>query len=292
MKYIKIYLINLLQLYLGVCSDVSVSQDDNGITPFPSWLTEFTNMTSWPGLDPPYIPLDFIDFTKIPNYLPHLESQCNSSPKDACSFDCDKCLAHDDIATCPKLSQTFDDGPSPATEFLLDHLKHKSTFFTLGYNVVHYPHIYKRITAEGHLLGTHTWSHRFLPSLSNEMIIAQIEWSIWAMNATGNHLPKWFRPPYGGVDERVRAITRQFGLQAVLWEHDSNDWMLLSQSKPEGEIYREVQVWKTRGNRGLILEHDGCQKTVDVALNISDLIGYDQLTVAQCVNGAEYIQQF
>ena len=35
-------------------------------TPFPEWLTEFTNLTQWPGIDPPYIPLDYINLTEVP----------------------------------------------------------------------------------------------------------------------------------------------------------------------------------------------------------------------------------
>ena len=36
-------------------------------TPFPEWLTEFTNLTQWPGIDPPYIPLDYINLLKCQN---------------------------------------------------------------------------------------------------------------------------------------------------------------------------------------------------------------------------------
>ncbi|OEJ84036.1 Chitin deacetylase 2 [Hanseniaspora osmophila] len=264
-------------------------------TPFPKWLSDFTGLTEWPGLNPPYIPLDYIDFSKIPNYKPYTQGSCGLNPRIACSFDCDKCVEPDDVYTCTKLSQTFDDGPSDATQDLLNHLKHKTTFFNLGINVVSHPDVYKKILDKGHLIGTHTWSHPFMPSLTNEEIIAQIEWSVWAMNATGNHLPKWFRPPYGGIDNRVRAITRQFGLQAVLWDYDTFDWQMLGggQTRKEADVYRDVAQWKSRTPaQGLVLEHDGSQKTVDVGKTVSDIIGPDQLTVAQCVNGIDYIKVF
>lgn len=262
-------------------------------TPFPQWLTDFTGITEWPGLDPPYIPLDFIDFRKIPGYKQYRQGVCDANPRIACSFDCDNCVEPDDVHTCYKLSQTFDDGPSPSTEKLLDHLQHRTTFFNLGINVINYPEIYKKMVSRGHLIGTHTWSHPYLPNLTNEEIIAQIEWSVWAMNATGNHFPKWFRPPYGGIDNRIRAITRQFGLQAVLWDHDTFDWKLAldDSTQTEGKIYKNVVEWM-KTERGLILEHDGIQKTVDVGININDLIGNDQLTVAECIGGVDYIQKF
>ncbi|CAR26043.1 hypothetical protein ZYGR_0E00190 [Zygosaccharomyces rouxii] len=265
-------------------------------TPFPKWLTSFTGLTQWPGLDPPYIPLDFIDMSKIPPYKQYPSGVCNANPPEACAFDCDGCTAHDDVKTCSKLSQTFDDGPSFATQKLLDTLKHKATFFNLGFNIVNNPDMYRKVLEKGHLIGTHTWSHPYLPSLSNEKIIAQIEWSIWAMNATGNHTPKWFRPPYGGIDNRVRAITRQFGLQAVLWDHDTFDWQLVTPDntlppRSEQQIYLDVKKWKQEG-KGLILEHDGSQRTVDVGVNVYHLLGEDQLNVAQCVGGIDYIRKF
>lgn len=263
------------------------------LQPFPEWLAKFTGLKQWPGLEPPYIPLSFIDLSQIPAAPPHEIGVC---PEDrlGCSFDCHKCVAADDVYTCPQLSQTFDDGPSPATPKLLKNLGHKLTFFTLGINVVKHPEIYKEIQKGGHLIGSHTWGHKFLPSLTNEQIIAQIEWSIWAMNATGGHLPKWFRPPYGGIDNRVRHILRLFGLQAVLWDYDTYDWQLLNNQRTEQQILDESRKWVGQGNlKGLILEHDAHDRTVDVALRLAnDVIGHKQMTAAQCVGGVDYIKIF
>ena len=105
--------------------------------------------------------------------------------------------------------------------------------------------------------------------------------------------PKWFRPPYGGIDNRVRAITRQFGLQAVLWDHDTFDWSLLLNYSviTEQEILQNVINWNKSGT-GLILEHDSTEKTVDLAIKINKLIGDDQSTVSHCVGGIDYIKEF
>lgn len=261
--------------------------------PFPDWLARFTGLSEWPGLDPPYIPLDFINIDEIPNIPIYKQGFCADVPREVCSFDCHGCAAHDDIFTCPKLSQTFDDGPSLATEKLLDNLNCKSTFFTLGINIVQYPHIYQRLKDDNHLIGTHTWSHRYLPELTNEQIIAQIEWGIWAMNSTGNHLPKWWRPPYGGIDNRVRHITRLFGLQAVVWNHDTLDWKFASgdPSITLHDILDVAHAWKNI-KTGIILEHDSLETTVDIGLQIRDIIGVDQMTVSECVGGIDYIQEF
>lgn len=264
--------------------------------PMPDWLSQFTQLANWPGMDPPYIPLDFIDFSKVPSVPIHQQTECGGM-QGFCSFDCFQCVTSDEVYTCPILLQTFDDGPTPHTLRLLDELNHPTTFFTLGVNVVKYPEIYQRAMNDGHLMASHTWSHKFLPSLTNEEIVAQIEWSIWAMNATGHHLPKWFRPPYGGLDNRVRAILRQFGMQLVLWDFDTFDWKLLSDPGTGHElvVLDDLRAFKQlRGNTGLILQHDHSEPTVLMAIDVNrNVLDPNQMAVNQCVgNPIKYIREY
>lgn len=261
--------------------------------PFPQWLTDFTGLKEWPGLDPPYIPLEFIKFDPTQTSPLHTQGLCAQVKPEHCSFDCINCISFDDIFTCPRLSQTFDDGPTEHTMKLINSLKSKSTFFALGVQIIKYPQIYRETMARGHIMGSHTWSHKFLPSLTNEQIVAQIEWSIWAMNATGNHLPKWFRPPYGGVDNRVRSIVRQFGMQSVLWDMDTFDWKLSGGTRTEADIVKEVKNFqRTRNGAGMILQHDATIQSVDAGIKVQEIVGPNQLTVPQCANGINYIKVF
>ena len=266
--------------------------------PFPRWLSDFTGLHLWPDIDPPYIPLDFITFDESSTLLAqiHLQGNCLDSHNrnSVCSFDCFNCVSSDDVYTCPVLSQTFDDGPSLATPKLVKALRSRSTFFTIGLNVVRYPEIYRATARAGHIMGSHTWLHKFLPLLLNEEVVAQIQWSVWAMHATYGHIPKWFRPPYGGIDNRIRGILRQFGMQAVLWDFDTVDWRLEAGLAPqEAMIYSGVNEFqKLRGNRGLILEHDGTDTTVNVGINLHKQLGPVQLSVPECVGGIDYIKKF
>src|SRR5687768_16289903 len=58
---------------------------------------------------------------------------------------------------------TFDDGPTPGgTDRVLDLLgKHgaPAPFFVIGKNVERHPDLLRRIAAEGHIVGNHTWRH-------------------------------------------------------------------------------------------------------------------------------------
>lgn len=63
-----------------------------------------------------------------------------------------------------KVYLTFDDGPSSNTEVILDILKQynvKATFFVTGKTQEAYIPLYRRIVAEGHTLGMHSYSHRY-----------------------------------------------------------------------------------------------------------------------------------
>src|SRR5438552_3460310 len=63
----------------------------------------------------------------------------------------------------PRVALTFDDGPTPGgTDRILDllaELKAPSTFFVIGQNVERHPDLLRRIDAEGHLIGNHTFDH-------------------------------------------------------------------------------------------------------------------------------------
>ena len=68
----------------------------------------------------------------------------------------------------PYIAMTFDDGPHPVlTPRLLDVLKArgiKATFFLIGQNAAEYPDIVRRIAAEGHEIGNHTWGSLHIPA--------------------------------------------------------------------------------------------------------------------------------
>ena len=61
------------------------------------------------------------------------------------------------------MALTFDDGPNPTTtNQALDTLSKygiKATFFVLGKNVSGNEEILKRMKADGHVIGNHSWSH-------------------------------------------------------------------------------------------------------------------------------------
>ncbi|KAK9456299.1 hypothetical protein V1511DRAFT_497092 [Dipodascopsis uninucleata] len=202
-----------------------------------------------------------------------------------CSFDCGLCVGPSDIRNCHHLVQTFDDGPTANTPQLLDQLKKGGqmvSFFVLGIQVVTFPEIFRRSHKEGHFLASHTYGHKHLPSLSNNDIVAQLQWSIWAMNATAGVIPQFFRPPFGGLDNRVRAIAHRLNLSAIVWDLDTNDWQLNDHSRTGEEIYDQIRLWQNSRINGIMLEHDSTENTVMAGIEISKIIGNSAITAANC----------
>lgn len=280
-----IQMLQILTIYLLLLHYVIANIAYSVSTPFPQWLTDITGLKKWPGLDPPFIPNIKLD--NIPENSRYNHERCRTrwgySPPKNCSFDCDGCCSKTDIYTCSTFTQTFDDGPSIYTNQLLDNFKGKANFFTIGLNIATYPDIFKRMVNEGHFIGTHTWSHKHLPSLSNRQIAAQLQWSIWIMNATAGVIPKYFRPPYGGLDNRVRAVSARLNLTPIVWNFDTFDWKLSKNQITEEDILKNVREWKKKYTEGIILEHDTAEKNVKVALQINDIIGSNQMKVDTCL---------
>lgn len=79
-----------------------------------------------------------------------------------------------------------------------------------------------------------------MTTLTNEEVVAQLYWTQKAIKETMGITPKCWRPPYGDVDDRVRAIAWQMGMRTFLWDQDSNDWNLVGSMSFEYYIYVNI----------------------------------------------------
>jgi peptidoglycan/xylan/chitin deacetylase (PgdA/CDA1 family) len=58
------------------------------------------------------------------------------------------------------------------------------------------------------------------------------------------------QPPYGDVDDRIRAIAQGLGLQTIIWEYDTNDWEEGSDNVTVADIDQNYQVILDAANNG------------------------------------------
>lgn len=145
---------------------------------------------------------------------------------------------------------TFDDGPIPeATPFILDTLKEfdaKATFFMVGENVQRYPELFKRIKAEGHQVGNHTYNH--LGSLRH-FIRTYVNNTQKANELIQSHL---FRPPHGWMLHGVYELLRiRYHYKIIMWDVVTRDY---SRSLLADDIVRNVKRYARNGS--IITFHD------------------------------------
>src|SRR5258705_12474005 len=91
---------------------------------------------------------------------------------------------------------TFDDGPSPYTDRLLQILKDndaKATFFLIGNKVAANPDGAKRIVEAGMEVGSHTWEHPNMTTIPTEAIPSQLSRASDAIRAATGQTPKLWR---------------------------------------------------------------------------------------------------
>lgn len=124
----------------------------------------------------------------------------------------------------PCMALTLDDGPSTLTPQFLDVLRDEqsaATFFMLGQNAQAHPDTVRRVAAEGHQVGNHTWSHPYLTELTPEQVADQLGRTAALLRELSGQPVATFRPPGGFVDDEVIAIA---GQPAIMWSVDTRDW--------------------------------------------------------------------
>jgi peptidoglycan/xylan/chitin deacetylase (PgdA/CDA1 family) len=157
---------------------------------------------------------------------------------------------------------TFDDGPwPPTTSRVLAALSRecvRATFFLIGKSASAHPALVRRIAAEGHSIGTHTWSHPSLKRIKPEAAIAQIDRGISAVEmalhekATTTPTTPFFRFPGFESTPATLDLLQSRGIVvfgADLW---ASDWNKMT---PNQELKLITDRLDAAG-KGIILFHD------------------------------------
>ena len=177
------------------------------------------------------------------------------------------------------LAITFDDGPGPYTEGLLDALAErnvKATFFMVGNLAKRYPDLVARMAEEGHQLGNHTWDHSDLSKLSAAKIQDKLDSTQSLLEELGGaETTCYIRPPYGALNSTVKK-TAQAPL--ILWSVDPLDWKY----RNADTVYNNIMGAVKDGD--IILLHDIHETSVKAAVRVIDKLlgqGYEFVTVSE-----------
>jgi peptidoglycan-N-acetylglucosamine deacetylase len=161
-----------------------------------------------------------------------------------------------------EVALTFDDGPDGTwTPDILDTLRAHhapATFFVIGENVDTHIALTRRIYAEGHEIGNHTYSHPNLALTSDKRTRLELDANESLIESVVDHRTAFFRPPYFGdatpetPDELVPVgIATRKGYYTVGLRDDSEDW----QAIPVDSVIKLALSGRDTGN--VILLHDG-----------------------------------
>jgi peptidoglycan/xylan/chitin deacetylase (PgdA/CDA1 family) len=170
-----------------------------------------------------------------------------------------------------EVALTFDDGPSPeGTPRVLDALREaglSATFFLIGEKAERHPEIVRRIVAEGHEIGVHSYRHErlyvFKTPRQIELDIRRCQDLIFEIAGVR---PRFFRPPVGLMSPRIAAGVRRAGLLNVGWTVRTYD----------GVAHTTKESWLRNALAGLcpgniLLLHDAAEKDNFMPVSIAAL---------------------
>ena len=199
----------------------------------------------------------------------------------------------------PYVALTFDDGPNPEfTSRILDILAEKNvqaTFFMVGRHVLKYPQIARRVVAEAHEVGNHTFSHRDLMTASRKTLLKEVYDADDAISGTLGIRTRLFRPPRGLISSAGRQVLAENGFKIALWTVSAQDWR---RDAPKVVVRR---ITRHARPGGIILFHDGGallrseggsrESTIEALPAVIDELrsrGYEFVGLSELIADAEY----
>ncbi len=174
---------------------------------------------------------------------------------------------------------TFDDGPRrDTTSVLLDGLLERgvpATFFVIGRQIPGNEDLLKRMKAEGHQIGNHTYDHTRLLTAEPDKVVEEIHKTEVLLTELLGEGDYWLRPPYGAIGKTRAALVKT---PMIYWTVDPEDWKTLDAAQVTEHVVSHVEPW------GIILLHDFYPTSVQAALDIIDQLqaeGYTFVTVEE-----------
>lgn len=176
-----------------------------------------------------------------------------------------------------RLLFTFDDGPYPTTTpRLLDILAREevpAVFFLVGNRLSDKPRfranrlVARRIAAQGHVVGNHSYNHLSLPDLDERRRKEQIIKAHEAIREVVGYAPTLFRPPFGNYNVAMDHYLTYRGYTRVMWRYAGDEFRGRSARVIAHDLFRRIRERdRSRDDPGgVILLHDSHSTSVDAA---------------------------
>lgn len=164
------------------------------------------------------------------------------------------------------IALTFDDGPNAyVTAQILDILRKENvpaTFFVVGKKIDKAAFLLRRMVAEGHEIGNHTYSHSPITWINDKKLVAELK-------KTSNLITKYtgkrvhlFRPPHGRLTQSKQKVVSQRGYHTIMWTVNADDFY-----HTQGGM-RSAKSIANKVDRGvfggdIVLMHDNSQQIIE-----------------------------
>ncbi len=153
------------------------------------------------------------------------------------------------------IALTFDDGPTPPyTKQIMDTLsalQGTATFFVVGGQAALFPEIIRELDAGGFQVANHSYSHDRMDSADEEAVLRELDAASATISPLITRPMRWFRPPYGAVNDPLRVIAARRGYHTIRWHIDSRDWNGLTPEAIAARVLKDVRPG------AVVLMHDG-----------------------------------
>ncbi|KAH8088075.1 hypothetical protein HD553DRAFT_367411 [Filobasidium floriforme] len=249
-----------------------------------AWLDRLAAVTASP---------DFPKFgpTQPNNGYPTYANGLKGTDPEVCSFTYE-CISEEDLTDAPQgvVGLNFDDGPTPFSPDLYDYIEKNNisaTHFMIGGNIYYNWQTFQRAVNDGGHIASHTWSHPYMTTLTNEQVVAELGWTSQIIaDLNDGRVPAYWRPPFGDTDNRVRMIAQQvFGLKTVPWQigRDSADWSISDTAPSQNtreSVISTMTGWLTDpAKKGYIDVNEASKADLDVFFAVYPVMIQNNWTV-------------
>jgi cellulose synthase/poly-beta-1,6-N-acetylglucosamine synthase-like glycosyltransferase/peptidoglycan/xylan/chitin deacetylase (PgdA/CDA1 family)/spore germination protein YaaH len=196
------------------------------------------------------------------------------------------------------IALTFDDGPNPKyTKQILDVLKDKhapATFFVVGQNMSNWPGLVRREIAEGHVVGSHSFTHPNLAAITTPQVDFELNATQRLFEVVTGRSMVLFRPPYFGdaepsTPEEVTPLLKaqSLGYLIVGLRIDTDDWKKPTVQQIIENVTNRLNDSNPETQGQVVLLHDSGgnrSRTVEALPGLIDTLrarGYRLVTVAE-----------
>jgi len=158
---------------------------------------------------------------------------------------------------------TFDDGPhetyTPQALDLLKKSNTKATFFCIGNLIEKNPEIVKRILAEGHTIGNHTYSHsKQFGFFGSAKVRSELQRTNAVVKEFTGLQMNLYRPAFAVTNPRIEKTIKAMSLFSIGWNVRSLD----TTPRSEASVLKRITSKISKGD--IVLLHDTSAKTISV----------------------------